>query len=500
MSQDSSQLTARARRNDTERAVIDIGSNTVRLVIYGDPQRSPTVLLNEKVVAQLGQDLEATGLIPDLSIEIALLALRRYALILEDRGIREIDVVATAAARDAGNGPEFVERIRAMGLKPRLLSGEQEARAAAAGVAGAFPKASGLVADLGGGSLELITLTEGVAGQGTTLPLGTLRLAALHARGSEFFAQKVAELLQAQEWAKGAADDLYLVGGTLRCLAAYVIRQDNYPLTDPHGFVLSAKRADTIAQTVAQMSPDELGKIEGITSNRAITLPDAAALLRTMLETYQPKRVVFSSWGLREGLLFDKLEPLAQEQDPLLAGVSHFVRERGVDPAVATHVAGWCSGVLPERDLADSRWQMAATMLALAAARVEPNWRARHALDWAMYKRWIALDAEARGQIAAAQLASCGITQMPEEIKRIASKDAIKLAVTWGLAIRLCRRMTAGTRLSLLTSKLRLAGDQLQLTLDTTRKDLNGVGVEKDMRNLASWLGVEPNIATGELT
>ncbi len=490
----------RARRSDTERAVIDIGSNTVRLVIYGDPQRAPTVLLNEKVVARLGQDLEATGYIPDSAIDMALLALKRYALILEDRGIREVDVVATAAARDAKNGPAFVSDIRDIGLKPRLLSGKQEARAAAAGVAGAFPKASGLVADLGGGSLELITLTDGVSGAGNTLPLGTLRLAALHARGAETFATKVAELLQAQEWAKGGVDNLYLVGGTLRCLAAYVIRQDDYPLTDPHGFMLSTERADTIAQTVAQMSPDDLGRIDGISSNRAVTLPDAAALLRTMLATYEPKQVVFSSWGLREGLLFDKLEPLAQEQDPLLAGVSHFVRERGVDPAVATHVAGWCSGVLPERDLADSRWQMAATMLALAAARVEPNWRARHALDWAMYKRWIALDAEERGQIAAAQLASCGITQMPEEIKRIASEDALNLAVTWGLAIRLCRRMTAGTRLSLLTSKLRVEEGQLLLTLDNTRRDLNGVGVEKDMRNLASWLDVKPVIATGKIT
>ena len=482
-----------------ERAVIDIGSNTVRLVIYGEPRRAPTVLLNEKVVARLGQDLEETGMIPDQSIEMALSALRRYTLIMEDRGIRDLEVVATAAARDAKNGPKFIKQIEQIGLSPRLLSGKQEARAAAAGVAGAFPGAEGLVADLGGGSLELISLRDGSSREGKTLPLGTLRLGTLRAQGSEKFDARVSDLLEQQDWAKQSGGDMFVVGGTWRCLAAYVIRQDEYPLTDPHGFVLSAKRAAEVAATVSEMASDELATIGGISANRAATLPDAAAMMRIMLKTFAPKRVVFSSWGLREGLLFDKLEPLSRDQDPLLAGVSHFVGERGVEPAVATHVAGWCAGVRPPGDPSDERWQLAATMLALAAARVEPNWRAQHAKDWALYKRWIALDAQERGEIAAALLASCGQTSLPQEVRQIAPKSNVKRAVTWGLAIRLCRRMTAGTRLSLLTSSLRLRDDHLVLTLDPSRVGLLGHGVEKDLRNLANWMEVTSEIALGSI-
>ncbi len=168
-----------------QRAIIDIGSNTVRLVVYGGPPRAPVVLFNEKVAARLGRDIAATGMLADVAMDAAIGGLRRYALLLEEWGVETVDVVATAAVREAGNGDDFLARVRALGFAPKLLAGAQEAYASAMGVIGAFPGASGIAADLGGGSLELIGFTDGTPGTGISLPLGTLRLPQYRGGGDE---------------------------------------------------------------------------------------------------------------------------------------------------------------------------------------------------------------------------------------------------------------------------------------------------------------------------
>src|SRR5690606_21586095 len=173
------------------RAVIDIGSNTVRLVVYDGPQRVPRTMWTEKDVARLGPDLAETGRIPAEASEQALAALARFALLTRELGVTDVQTVATAAARDAENGGEFLERVRALGLAPQLLNGEEEAIAAAYGVIGAFPDARGTVADLGGGSLELVAVEDGACRDGATLPLGTLRLPALRAKEAPGFKRAV---------------------------------------------------------------------------------------------------------------------------------------------------------------------------------------------------------------------------------------------------------------------------------------------------------------------
>ena len=176
---------------ETERAIIDIGSNTVRLVIYGGPRRAPTVLYNEKVTARLGKGVADNGKLAEKGMAAALSALGRYATILRLRGITDVQTVATAAARDASNGADFLARVAALGLEPRLLSGEEEAVTSAHGVQAAFPGAFGVVGDLGGGSLELIDIVGDTCTHGTSLPLGTLRLPALRTGGPAKFASRV---------------------------------------------------------------------------------------------------------------------------------------------------------------------------------------------------------------------------------------------------------------------------------------------------------------------
>src|ERR1700712_478728 len=164
---------------DQRRAVIDIGSNTVRMVIYAGPPRAPSVVFNEKVTAKLGKALAETGLLSDKAAGAALSALARYAVLLKVQGITKVETVATAAVRDAANGPEFLAKIAALGLSPRLLSGQEEAVTSAWGVLAAFPDAHGIVADLGGGSLELTDIAGDTCEHGVSFPWGSLRLRAL---------------------------------------------------------------------------------------------------------------------------------------------------------------------------------------------------------------------------------------------------------------------------------------------------------------------------------
>ena len=476
-----------------ERAIIDIGSNTVRLVVYGGTMRAPTVLLNEKVVARLGRNIAQDGTLPDEAVDLAMRGLRRYALLLEELAIEDVETVATAAAREAKNGNDFIAAVRSLGLNPQLISGEEEARLSASGVLGAFPGASGVGADLGGGSLELVPIGEGESGEAASLPLGTLRLAE-HRKGKASDTRKaLGQVLKGAGWGKPVDAPLYLVGGTWRSMAVYAMQARDYPLTDPHGFELTAKQASKLASELAGADPVDLRTVERISSMRSAALPDAALLLQALLKKLEPTRLVFSSWGLREGLLYDRLEGHEKSQDPLLAGVANFAAQRGAPPMLATRIAGWTAGAV--RKDAAGKWperlRLAATMLALASMQIEPNVRHKHVVDWALHKRWIALDGEGRAMLAAAISANGNRCDLPRELYQLASEEALEQAMCWGLAARLARRIGARSQSSLQVSRLALEEGQLVLRLARSHSDLFGVHNEKDIRLLAARLGTD---------
>ncbi len=487
-----------ASGDQPNRAVIDIGSNTVRLVVYTGSRRAPVVWLNEKVTAKLGRDLAVTGRIPQKAIDLALSGLARFSLILRDLDIADVQTVATAAVRDAKNGGKFLDEVRKLGLEPRLLSGEEEANISAFGVIGAFPGAQGVVADLGGGSMELVAIGDGDCHDGISLPLGTLRLPVLREDGEAAFRKAVRKELAAAKWAKTQPGPLYLVGGTWRALAAYAMHRTKYPLSDPQAFELSLENAAKVAKKLAAMSPDDLSSISGISSSRAAGLPDAAAMLRVMLTVLKPERLVFSSWGLREGLLFQRLEPAAREQDPLLSAIAHFVAPRGATMNTATMIAGWTSGVCASTSKGKERLRLASILLSLAQVRVEPNMRLKHSIDWALDKRWLGIDHRGRALLAAALRGSCGRPEITSDLLQLASEEDLRAASGWGLSFRLCRRIGAGSRASVLTSRLIRDGSKMILWLDESRSQLASDHVRSDLKALAQWFDCEPELRIGE--
>lgn len=472
-------------------AIIDIGSNTVRLVVYNGPPRAPVVILNEKVSAKLGKDLGKNNLLSAKSMQTALAALARFAAMLKLLGVDDVDCVATAASRDAHNGEEFLASVRKLGLFPRLLSGEQEARASATGVMAAFPGARGTVGDLGGGSLELVSIDGDACKGGITLPYGTLRLADLRAAGPVRFASTVRDGLSRAGWSSGAGLPLYIVGGSWRALALQAMHEIGWPLDDPHDFELAPADALRMCRQLEKGKPERLDP--RVSAARVSSLPDAAALLGQLVERIGPSRIVFSSWGLREGLLFARLDPHIRAQDPMLSGVAAFARAATVTLEHAKAVADWTAPICND-GRANGNLRLASTMLALAAMRTEPNMRAEQAMGWALRKRWIGLNARGRAMMAMTVFANSGLTEVPPAFSRLASPQDLRDAIAWGLAIRLCRRLTGCADEALAKTALRREYGGLRLIVEEPVQALYTTTTAKDLRLLAEWVGIDAKV------
>ena len=202
-------------------AVVDIGSNSVRLVVYDGLRRSPTPVFNEKILCGLGKGVAITGKLADSGIARALAALRRFRALAKQIGVKQVFAVATAAAREATNGQTFIESAEeAIGVGINVLSGKEEARYAALGVIAGIPEADGIVGDLGGGSLELIDVQDGKLRDGITLPIGPLRLIDMSGGSIKRAKEIVDEYLEkATLLGNLKGRSFYAVGGTWRNLA-----------------------------------------------------------------------------------------------------------------------------------------------------------------------------------------------------------------------------------------------------------------------------------------
>ncbi|PLK26710.1 exopolyphosphatase [Novosphingobium sp. TH158] len=476
-----------------EQAVIDIGSNTVRLVIFGGPPRSPVVLFNEKVTARLGRGVAEDGRISGRSKDAALAALARYAVILRARGVTRITTVATAATRDAANGADFLAAVAALGLQPCQLSGEEEAFASASGVAAAFPRACGIVADLGGGSLELVRLGGKGCKQGITMPFGTLRLPALLAQGQQGFRKRLTKQLSGQGWSGRSGETLYLVGGTFRAFARHVMHRGGLPLDDPHGFGMDPEEALSACRRLVR-SKSQLS-VPGVSASRLAMVPQAAALLAALIQALQPHRLIFSAWGLREGLVHATLSPKMRERDPLLDGVEAFTLQLGISRDLSDAFTRWIDPLFDAERQMPPPIASAAISLALASMRIEPNLRADTILEWALHKRWISLDTAQRAALAACLLAHCD-RSLPEVVTRLVPAGLLQEAVTLGLAIRLCRRLTGCALPLIRASDLTRTAHSLVLELAPDAAALAVEAVQRDLSALANHLGLEAVLQT----
>jgi len=340
-------------------AVIDVGSNSVRLVVYRLDGRALLPILNEKVMAGLGRALPQTRRLSSEGVENALRALRRYAAILESMELSAVEVVATAAVREAEDGRAFVDRVRReTGLKLRILTGVEEARISALGVLGANPDARGVVGDLGGSSLELIELAHGAPQAGESFSLGPLALMREEGFDPVRAAAAIDERLNSSKALRGQGGDFYAVGGAWRALGRIDIAVKQHPLHILQHYEMSRAEALKIAEFVRKQSRKSLEKLEEAAAKRADLLPYAALLLENVLARGRFERVILSSFGLREGLLFDKMPADTLRQHFLIAAAEAFAAQAPSTRAFVRALGPWIAPIFvdqpilfsPERD------------------------------------------------------------------------------------------------------------------------------------------------------
>jgi len=479
-------------------AVIDIGSNSIRVVVYDRLTRSPTAIFNEKILCGLGKTVERTGRLNPDGVRLAFDNLCRFRRLLDAMQVARVDVLATAAVRDAADGPDFVADVeRRTGFGVRVISGEEEARLAAMGVLSGTPGADGLAGDLGGGSLELVVLENGVIGSQTTLPLGALRLLGLSDSRPANVAKVVDRHLEEIPWiAKAAGRTFYPVGGSWRALAKLHMEQVNHPVHIIHDYAVDGAELTDFVGLLGRQSRSSLERMGGIPKRRLETLPLAALVLERVLKAVRPARVVFSAYGLREGHLFDLLPSREREQDPLLTACAE-VAERIGRFGHAEILTAWTARLFPEEGASMRRLRQAACLLSDLGWMEHPDYRAEHAFLRILRMPVAALDHSERAFLALAVYARYTgdlNSDLLAGAKTLAADGIKDRALILGLALRLAHTLTGGAATLLQRTALRLEEGSLTLSLPEDAAMLNGETVRRRMDALAKALGKKGEI------
>jgi len=498
-------MSARPAARDV--AVIDVGSNSVRLVLYRLEGRAIWTVFNEKVLAGLGRGLGPGGRLNAEGVTAALAALRRFRAVLDGARPSEIHTAATAAVREAEDGPEFIASVREeAGLDIRVLSGAEEARCAALGVIAGAPASEGVAGDLGGSSLELVRIGGGEVGAGVTLPLGPFALGSPRDFDP---ARSRAEAIRRLEpvVADYRAPVFHAVGGAWRNLALLHMRLSGYELHVVHQYELSRAEALDIARVLGRLSRSSLEQIRGVSKKRLETLPHAAVLLEALIERLGFARVAFSAYGLREGLIYGAMPPELQAQDPLVAGCTALGARMGAAEGLGGALQAWLEparAALPPV-FGEGRGEVllaAAARLADIGARLHPDHRGPLAFDQVLRAPIAGQNHAERAFIAASVLARYApdaALPQPTTMARVLSPERTHRARALGLALRLGSDLSGRTPALLRRSKLRVEGRDLVLTADADAADLLlGEQTRKRLAALAAHLELHAVVRAGE--
>jgi len=478
----------------TRSAVVDIGSNTVRMVVFEDGDRSLEPVFNEKSMSGLGRGLYETGRLHPDGRESALAVLARFRLIAESLGVGEICAVATAAARTARDSAAFIaEAETALGQRIEVISGEEEARLSALGVICGAPDADGIVGDLGGGSLELADVSSGEVSNAVSLQLGPLALGV--AVGGRAEASRIRKGLS--DIGEGMAEGrtLYVVGGAWRGLAKHYFERFSYPIRIIHAFALEADTVRDFVRQVGRTSQGDVDKLKGISSRRRHNAPYSARLLGALIDRLRPDRVMFSAYGLREGVRFERMEDRLRLADPLLEHCRRIGLGGARAPFDGEDLADWALQAF-DAPPAPDRLSRAAAWLSDLSGYDHPDYRGHHAAARALHLASAGIDHGERVFLAAATYAryhGFGMESAIGPAVELIDDDVRRKATALGMAFRLAHAIEPGGGSNGLRGHftLKRTPDTLLLVASGVDPSVLGETARRRLASLARALEVE---------
>lgn len=487
-------------------AVVDVGSNSVRMVVFSADTRVPAVLFNEKALCGLGAELEATGRLSESGKDLAMRALSRFADLAQKMGVRQVIAIGTAALRDADDGRAFAEQAEAAtGLRIEIASGADEARLAAQGVLLGDPRAKGLVADLGGASLELVEINSAAArptGAGVTTPLGALRvLSQLESRGRSDVIKRIDAEIETARGGLGAAasrpETLYALGGSFRAFAGAWMELRGYPLRVLQGYSLPYDEALEAAEWLSKVKPPQIRQISGVSEQRAAVTPAACLTLWRLVRQVKPKTISISAFGLREGAYWERLSPELAAADPLLDAVAHIEARQARTPGFGAELFAWLAPVLTAFSTEELRLAQAACALSDAGWRTHPDYRAMTVLELVTRNAFGGVDHKGRAFISAALLYRYKGGRKAAKMEpafHLLSEDRRARAEALGRGMRLGATISGATMGVLPALRLAADGERLSLRAPTGDALVGGEEVSKRFATFAAALNLTPDL------
>ncbi|RNJ49548.1 exopolyphosphatase [Methylocystis hirsuta] len=484
-------------------AIVDIGSNSVRLVAYQALARALTPIFNEKAMCGLGKGVVTTGRLPDEGVDRAMKALRRYRALCETMGVDDIEVIATAAVRGAKNGDVFLDAARdAIQRDISLLSGRREAELSALGVISAIHEPDGVVGDLGGGSLELIDVHKEALGKGITLPLGGLALMDASRRSmreATRIARKAIADAKPLDHLKGRT--FYAVGGTWRSLAKLHMRQRNYALGVMHHYRIQTSEAADFAELVEHIDSEALEDIDFVSAARRPLLAYGAIVLDEIIRRAKPREIVISAAGVREGMLYERLSSAERRVDPLLAATRELEVTFARAPGYGDDLIDWTDAYMEKSGIDETdeerRLRHAACLLSDIAWRAHPEYRAQRAMNIVTQGPFVAIDHPGRAFLSLAIVfrheGLDGVEGL-SDLRTLLTTRLFARARILGALMRVAYLLSASMPGVLPRTRLRVCDRAATLTLPAAYADLASERVLNRLKALGKLMGADAQI------
>ncbi len=463
-------------------AVVDIGSNSIRMVVYDRKKRSPVSIYNEKVMCGLGKGLAGSGKLNAEGVAQAKIALARFLALGKNMEIQELSVMATAAVRDASDGSEFVNFLQNKhNIKIDVISGAREARLGAYGVCSSIHNPAGITGDLGGGSLELVAVNNGEITKHASLPLGALRMVD-ETRGDRLKMRKIINSnIEKVKWLdEKKFAGFYAVGGSFRALAKIYMASTNYPLRILHEFTIDADDFLAFVRKLAAMSDEKLEKHPGVATKRIPQLPGAAMLIEAILPRIKAEQVVFSASGIREGYVYEMLPEEVKSEDGLISSCCELASRGGRTVAYGSDLYSWMSDIVGKESEQNRRLRLAFCLLSEIALPIHPEYRSEWAFDRVMFSALNCLTHSERVKLAVAlyHRYKYKFDYFRPEMKLISESDKLWARLI-GTAANLAYHLSGGISGNLHKIPLQFSSSGVSLNVSTAMSDLVGEAITR---------------------